>query len=299
MSARGSKVVFVGNIPYDLTEEQLTEIFQEVGPVQSFRLVFDKMTGKPRGFGFCEYYDPETAASAVRNLNNYDVGGRQLRVDYAEFDSTTGESVPSQESESRATPPVFQQQQSTPSSIGSASTPTPMPTTASQSATDSISQTLAAMNPTQLYELISQMKSLVQSAPDQARNLLTQNPQLSYAIFQAMLMMNLVDASVLQRVLVSTQQPPVAAAVPPGYQGVDPAIGGYTPQPAPVAAAPPPASLLSGLPGASAGAGQDVEQHKALLMQVLSLTPQQIDMLPPEQRQMVMQLKAQIMAGQT
>ncbi|OAD70197.1 hypothetical protein PHYBLDRAFT_95551, partial [Phycomyces blakesleeanus NRRL 1555(-)] len=73
----------VGNIPFELTEEQLIDIFKEVGPVKSFRLLFDRDTGRPKGFGFCEFYDAETAASAVRNLNDYDVVGRQLRVDYA------------------------------------------------------------------------------------------------------------------------------------------------------------------------------------------------------------------------
>ncbi|CAJ0769815.1 19761_t:CDS:2, partial [Entrophospora sp. SA101] len=78
-----------GNIPYELTEEQLIEVFKEVGPVVSFRLVFDKENGRPRGYGFCEYHDSETAASAVRNLNNVEVGGRQLRVDYADNDPAT------------------------------------------------------------------------------------------------------------------------------------------------------------------------------------------------------------------
>ena len=81
-----SKAVFVGNIPYDKTETQMVDILSEVGTVVSFRLVFDRETGKPKGYGFCSYQDHETAASAVRNLNNYDIGGRQLRVDYAEQD---------------------------------------------------------------------------------------------------------------------------------------------------------------------------------------------------------------------
>ncbi|KAJ3340562.1 Cleavage stimulation factor subunit 2 [Gonapodya sp. JEL0774] len=74
-----------------MTEEQLTDIFREVGPVSSFRLVFDRETGKPKGFGFCEFADPETAASAVRNLNNYEMGGRQLRVDFAESERSAKE----------------------------------------------------------------------------------------------------------------------------------------------------------------------------------------------------------------
>ncbi|PIK50843.1 Cleavage stimulation factor subunit 2 [Apostichopus japonicus] len=51
--------------------------------VLSFRLVYDRDTGKPKGYGFCEYQDEETALSAMRNLNGYDINGRALRVDYA------------------------------------------------------------------------------------------------------------------------------------------------------------------------------------------------------------------------
>lgn len=77
-------IKLVGNIPYDATEQQLIEVFQQVGPVVSFRLVFDRESGKPKGYGFCEYRDQETALSAMRNLNNYDFNGRPLRVDFAD-----------------------------------------------------------------------------------------------------------------------------------------------------------------------------------------------------------------------
>ena len=51
--------------------------------VHILRLVFDRDTGKPKGYGFCEYKDQETAVSAMRNLNNYELNGRTLRVDSA------------------------------------------------------------------------------------------------------------------------------------------------------------------------------------------------------------------------
>ncbi|RUS35287.1 hypothetical protein BC938DRAFT_473159 [Jimgerdemannia flammicorona] len=180
LAARGSRVVFVGNIPYELTEEQLVDVFKEAGPVVSFRLVFDRDTGRPKGYGFCEYHDAETAASAVRNLNNYDVGGRQLRVDYAEADPMIeaaraqeqagyGSSGPSQP---RSAQPVYQQQQQpqpqqqaplqhqpAPQAL-----PTAAPQVQGQSAMDAITKTLAAMNPTQLFELMTQMKQSGSSA---------------------------------------------------------------------------------------------------------------------------------------
>src|SRR5687767_11233615 len=76
-------IVLVGNIPYEATEEKLIEFFSEVGPVLSFKLVYDRDSGKPKGYGFCEYKDQETALSAMRNLNGYEIGTRTLRVDNA------------------------------------------------------------------------------------------------------------------------------------------------------------------------------------------------------------------------
>ena len=81
-----SRTIFVGNIPYDYDEASLIETLSMVGPVSSFRIVNDEVTGKPKGFGFCEYKDHETAASALRNLKTIDYNGRQLRINTAEND---------------------------------------------------------------------------------------------------------------------------------------------------------------------------------------------------------------------
>ena len=51
--------------------------------ISNNRLVYDRETGKPKGFGFCEYKDQDTAQSAMRNLNGTEIHGRQLRVDSA------------------------------------------------------------------------------------------------------------------------------------------------------------------------------------------------------------------------
>ena len=48
-----------------------------------YRIVYDRETGRPKGFGFCEYQDPQSAQNAMRNLNGYEIAGRTLRVDSA------------------------------------------------------------------------------------------------------------------------------------------------------------------------------------------------------------------------
>lgn len=50
---------------------------------QTIRLVYDRESGKPKGYGFCEFQDKETASSAMRNLSGYELNGRSLRVDSA------------------------------------------------------------------------------------------------------------------------------------------------------------------------------------------------------------------------
>ncbi|KAJ1623769.1 hypothetical protein T492DRAFT_599315, partial [Pavlovales sp. CCMP2436] len=72
--------VFVGNIPFDSTEEDLLAHLAQVGPVVAFRVVNDRETGRPKGYGFCEYRTTETALSAARNLNELEFNGRPLRV---------------------------------------------------------------------------------------------------------------------------------------------------------------------------------------------------------------------------
>ncbi|RKO84526.1 hypothetical protein BDK51DRAFT_32912, partial [Blyttiomyces helicus] len=186
--SRNSRVVFVGNIPYDLTEPQLIDIFKEVGPVVSLRLVFDRDTGKPKGYGFCTFPDAETAASAVRNLNNYDVGGRQLRIDFAESDKDDMPDNKGYEQKMKPYPPPMPQKQ-----------PMPAPTYAPQKlSSETISAILGTFPPNQIMEVLSAVKLHVQTNPDSIRALLTENPQLSYALFQALLIMNIVEPGIMQ-----------------------------------------------------------------------------------------------------
>ncbi|XP_020288568.1 cleavage stimulation factor subunit 2 tau variant isoform X3 [Pseudomyrmex gracilis] len=170
---KSMRSVFVGNIPYEATEENLKDIFSEVGPVLSFKLVFDRETGKPKGYGFCEYKDQETALSAMRNLNGYEIGGRTLRVDNACTEK------------SRMEMQSLLQGQNTENPYGEA--------VQSDKAPEAISKAVASLPPEQMFELMKQMKLCVQNNPNEARQMLLQNPQLAYALLQAQVVMRIVD----------------------------------------------------------------------------------------------------------
>ncbi|XP_017776062.1 PREDICTED: cleavage stimulation factor subunit 2 tau variant-like [Nicrophorus vespilloides] len=191
---KSMRSVFVGNIPYEATEEKLKDIFGEVGQVLSFKLVFDRETGKPKGYGFCEYRDQETALSAMRNLNSYEIGGRNLRVDNACTEKSRMEMQNLMNQ-----PPV--------------ENPYGEPIQA-EKAPEAISKAVASLPPEQMFELMKQMKMCIQNNPSEARNMLLQNPQLSYALLQAQVVMRIIDPAVACNMLHPQTQAPPMLTVP-------------------------------------------------------------------------------------
>jgi RNA recognition motif-containing protein len=75
--------IYVGNLPFTATPEDVKALFEEHGTVDSVNLINDRETGRPRGFGFVEMVDPQ-AAAAIAALNGADFGGRALRVNPAQ-----------------------------------------------------------------------------------------------------------------------------------------------------------------------------------------------------------------------
>ena len=75
-----AKKIFVGNLPFKVTEEEIRSLFEQHGEVLSVALMSDRETGRPRGFGFVEM---ENAEEAVAALNGTEIEGRALKVDIA------------------------------------------------------------------------------------------------------------------------------------------------------------------------------------------------------------------------
>jgi RNA recognition motif-containing protein len=75
--------LFVGNLPYSATEDEVRNHFAAVGPVVSVKIPVDRETGRPRGFAFVEYAERSLAEEAIRRLHNQPMGGRNLAVNEA------------------------------------------------------------------------------------------------------------------------------------------------------------------------------------------------------------------------
>ncbi|KAF4628305.1 hypothetical protein G7Y89_g9851 [Cudoniella acicularis] len=305
-----SKSVFVGNIPY---EEQIVDIFSSAGKVLNFRLVYDRETGRPKGFGFAEYPDSDSASSAVRNLNDFEIMNRKLRVDFS--NDAGGDDDTSAPAGYQHIPPSNGVSMQQPPTGGSTLPPLPLGVDLPPGLTcpDAISRTLNTLPPSQLLDVLSQMKTLATTDAAKATELLHQAPQLSYAIFQALLLMGLVSTEALSSVVeasaggappavpppVGYQPPP--GTYPPGFPPPPPHMSGqlgipigtppvqnqvYPPPPAPVQQrAPPP-------PQQQQQAPQVLPDQEALMRQVLEMPQELIDQLPPVERAQIMQLRA-------
>ncbi|KUL88767.1 hypothetical protein ZTR_03549 [Talaromyces verruculosus] len=282
------KSVFLGNIPYNLTEEQVKDILSTAGTVTKFRLMMNPETGKPKGYGFADFADADAAASAVRNLNDYEIMGRKIRVDWPH--NNEKDSIPEDYSDPYQPQPQAQQppQQQTPSSLPPLPPGVEVPP--HLDCPNAISQTLSQLPPNQLLDVLSQMKSLAVADPARATELLRTAPQLAYAIFQALLLMNLVDYSTLGSVVEQASQaaPPAAAATPAPYQP-------YSTVPAQVST--PPVQSSPFAPPPPAATPQQIPGQEELLQQVLSMPQSQIDALPPLERSQIMMLRQQLMQG--
>ena len=81
--------IYVGNLPFSATEDELRKLFAQYGAVASVSLPTDRETGRPRGFGFVEMSQSD-ASKAIQGLNGKNMAGRPLRVNEAQERKETG-----------------------------------------------------------------------------------------------------------------------------------------------------------------------------------------------------------------
>lgn len=275
--------------------------------------MFDRETGRSKGYGFAEYVDNETAASAVRNLDNYEILGRKLRVDY----SSHGH--------------IPEAPHSNPLDL-----PRGMELPQGLSATEAISRTVDAIPPAKLGELLGEMHNLAVKDPMRVTELLKQAPQLSYALFEAMAKLGQVDHAQMGRYLEPADSP-LRGPLPIGHrtfeQENNSKISSTEPRSA-ISAFPSPLapallghqhnmpasfpislemrsfvaqrlSLFNSTPQIpnlvqtpiNAAAHNIQDPNVALLQQVLNIPMDQIEVLPADQKQQMLQLRQRLCGG--
>ena len=77
------KKIYVGNLPYTVTSDELSKIFSEFGEVVDAAVITDKMSGRSKGFGFVEFAEEEMAQKAIDEMNGKEIEARALVVNFA------------------------------------------------------------------------------------------------------------------------------------------------------------------------------------------------------------------------
>lgn len=77
------KKIYVGNLNYNTTQDQLGELFAQFGDVRDVAIIFDRFTNQSKGFGFVEMEEEDAATAAISSLNGAELDGRSLRVNEA------------------------------------------------------------------------------------------------------------------------------------------------------------------------------------------------------------------------
>jgi RNA recognition motif-containing protein len=75
--------IYVGNLPYDIGEDELRDVFSQFGEVSKVNIIMDKFSGQPKGFGFVEMPNDSEADEAIKALNDSALKGRNIKVNQA------------------------------------------------------------------------------------------------------------------------------------------------------------------------------------------------------------------------
>lgn len=216
--------IFVGNLAFNTTEEQLYAAFSELGRVINVRMVTDPETGRSKGFAFVEYEDPHAALGAIRNMNDHELNGRRLRVNFSNSShleqlagslgmdlSNAGGNNNNQKSNSAA------------SALSGGNKP------ASSPGTNAVAEALRAMSKAEMYDVTKKLKEIADQNPDEARRILAGHPQLPEAM---LFIMSKLD-------MVQTPLPVTAVPLPPSIPRDPRAAASIALPPPPAAAAAP------------------------------------------------------------
>jgi len=284
---------FVGNLPPNVTEQDLGQLFARHGAVSSVRLPRDS-SGKSKPFGFVDLVDAASLQSVITALNGFEVLGHALRVESAGpkgggggvgGGSGSGGSARSGSKRSRE-----------PQHGGGSSNNSSMQNLflmANDADPAAMSAQILSLNEDQLWEIVSQMKALVEQDAKQARAMLVSNPAVGLAVLKAQIRLGMVTQHSISSVLAAAQAQAQAQSMPSvGFRPAQPPPAHQQqthPAPPPPLPSDPQAKLVA--------AAQHMGVDPAMLQQLLQLTDEQLGTIPDGQRAQVLALQQSLRAG--
>ena len=201
--------VFVGNLAFGTTEDQLYQAFTDLGRIIKVRMVTDE-NGKPRGFAFIEFEDPASALSAIRNMNDYELNGRRIRVNFSNsshLETLAGKLGMDLTSMSHTSTTLTMNSMmgmtggsSAAAAIGGTATTT-MATTSRNimegtTGTHTVAEALKGLSKGECYDIIHQLKMIAERDPEEARKIISAHPQLPEAILYLMSKLDMIQTPI-------------------------------------------------------------------------------------------------------
>ncbi len=187
-------------------------------------MVTDLETGKPRGFAFVEFEKAQDALSAIRNMNEYELNGRKIRVNFSNsshLETLAGQLGMDMTQKTKNIPPISG------SGGGSGGTGADGMATAgataggikgsaaSETGTQAVANALKSMSKGEMYDIIAKLKEIADSDPDEARKIISGHPQLPEAILFLMSQLDMMKTAVNTGVMGAPPPGPVVAPPPP------------------------------------------------------------------------------------
>ncbi|CCF58911.1 hypothetical protein KAFR_0F03150 [Kazachstania africana CBS 2517] len=177
-----SRIVYLGSIPYDQTEQQILDLCNNVGPVTNLKMMFDPTTGKSKGYAFIEFKDLESSASAIRNLNGYQLGSRFLKCGYSTNNDISNMNTTSTVSGGNM------QKNDTVTNLRFSNLPPGIDVNINMTTPAMmISSELSKISKPQQLDFLQNFQAWSKENNDLAKDLLSEYPQLSYVIAELLL----------------------------------------------------------------------------------------------------------------
>ncbi|CAF3109730.1 unnamed protein product [Rotaria sp. Silwood2] len=279
--------IFVQNIPAGITEDLFRQMLSQFGALIHFHMFLDPNAANntneqniqtQRSYAFAEFASNEISQKVINKLNGLDLGGFRLVVDllsnqaepiinlFEQFCPTKTTVTSSNKNDPRLANTIASQSSQPPAPLSSTTTMESANTTAnmttasnnnsinnSKEERESISNAVASLPPAQMFELMKQMKQCIEANPNEAKTLLSTNPQLAYALLQAQVVMRIVDPQVAMVLLNRTDKDVIPAPTDvkkPTTTTAQPTAAATAPLPLPVTANPTAPFPFPVIPGA-------------------------------------------------